>query len=351
MHRSKLEMIWLVPRALLLVIALSAGATGTARADGVPVEAQRVTAASIANEVAAIGSIKSNESVVIRPEIAGIVVKIGFDEGSEVTKGQLLISLDDSIYQAELRQAEAELQLAQRTYDRANDLFEQKVGPAQTRDEALARLTSATAALELAKVRQEKTRITAPFSGVIGLRQASIGTYVTPGQAIVNLEDIDPVKIDFNLAERYLSALRVGQGVSVRVDPYPDRMFPGTIYAIDPQLDVNGRSIAVRARADNHERLLRPGLFARVKVALEVKEAAIMIPEEAIVPRGAERFVFKIVDGKAVRTEVETGMRLEGKVEIVKGLSTDDVVVTAGHQKLRDGMPVTQVPADQAADG
>lgn len=317
----------------------------------VPVEARRVAVAPITDEVAAVGSIRSNEAVVIKPEVAGIVVKIGFDEGSPADKGQLLVALDDSVNQAEMQQAEADLQLARRTYERANDLFERRTGTAQVRDEALARLESATAALALARAKHEKTRIAAPFSGMLGLRQVSVGTYVTPGQALVNLEDIDTVKIDFNVAERYLNALRPGQDIEIRVDPYPGRTFTGSIYAIDPQIDVNGRSIAVRARAQNAERLLRPGLFARIKVALAIRQSAIMIPEEAVIPRGEDRYVYRVIDGKAAMTKVVTGTRRGGAVEIVEGLNAEDVVVTAGHQKIRDGAAVSPVSADQKTSG
>ena len=335
-------------RRLATVFALTGAllvAAPAAHGQGTIVEVQTATSTALSDEVATIGSISSNESVVVKPEIAGIVVKIAFDEGASVKQGQLLVSLEDSVYRAEMQQAEAELQLARRTHERAADLFERKVGTAQTRDETLARLESATAAFALAKAKFSKTQIHAPFSGFLGLRQVSIGTYVTPGQPVVNLEDIDLVKIDFNLAERHLGALRAGQSVDIQVDPYPDRTFSGKIYAIDPHLDVNGRSIAVRARVENAEHLLRPGLFARVVVSIDVKPSAIMIPEEAIMPRGADRFVYRVVDDKAMLTKVRTGLRRDGKVEIVEGLSDADVVVTAGHQKLRDGAAVTAVPA------
>lgn len=316
----------------------------------VPVEAREVLVEPLNENVSVIGSIRSNESVVLKPEIAGIVVKIGFHEGSIVNQGALLVALDDSVNQAEVHRAEAELKIAERTYERASELLERQAGTERVRDEALARLESAMATLELEQVKLEKTRILAPFSGALGLRQVSVGTYVTPGQPLVNLEDIETVKVDFNVAERYLNALKPGQDIEVRVDPFPDRVFAGEIYAIDPQIDVNGRSISVRARVPNTERLLRPGLFARVTVAINVRETAIRIPEEAIIPRGDERHVFRIIDGKAVMTKVEIGTRRDGLVEIVDGLSAGDIVVTAGHQKIRDGAPVNPVDIPAASN-
>ncbi|MBZ0215262.1 MAG: efflux RND transporter periplasmic adaptor subunit [Fimbriimonadaceae bacterium] len=343
--------VWLIAPGTSLLPPLLAQGAGQ-EPPPVPVDTRQVSVVSVSDEVSAVGSILSNESVVIKPEVAGIIVKIGFEEGSRIEKGQLLVALEDSVNQAQIQQAEAEQRLAERTYERAKNLLELRSGTARTLDEALARFQSATAALELAKANQEKTQITAPFSGILGLRRVSIGTYVTPGQALVNLEDIDTVKIDFNVAERYLSALQPGLEIKISVDAYPGRTFTGSIYAIDPQIDINGRSIAVRARAQNTDRLLRPGLFARVTVALEVRPAAIMIPESAIVPRGEDRFVFRIVDGKAVMTKVATGVRRGGEVEIVEGLNAEDMVVTVGHQKIRDGAAVNPISENsQTSEG
>lgn len=317
----------------------------------VPVEAREVSVVSVSEEVSAIGSIRSNEAVVMKPEVAGIIVKISFDEGSRVETNQLLVALDDSVNQAQIQQAEAEMQLAERTFERAKSLLARRTGTARTLDEASARLQTATAALALARANQKKTQIVAPFSGILGLRQVSVGTYVTPGQPLVNLEDLDTVKVDFSVAERYLSALHPGQQIMISVDPYPGQIFTGTIYAIDPQIDVNGRSIAVRARTENKDGLLRPGLFARIKIELDVRSSAIMIPESAIIPRGQDRFVFRIVDGKAAMTRVVTGARRTGEVEIVDGLNAGDMVVTAGHQKVRDGAEVKPVSTDQQTSG
>lgn len=310
-------------------------------ARGIPVETVKVGIDAVSDEVTAIGTLRSNESVIIRPEIAGRIAAIHFAEGEPVEQGQTLVSLDDSTHQAELADARATLNLTERTFKRLDELFGKGSTTARERDEALAKLESARAALQLSQARLDKTDVSAPFSGILGLRRVSPGDYVTPGQDLVNLEDIDPLKVDFRIPERYLSSLTDGQEIRVGVDAFPDRAFEGVVYAIDPQIDPAGRSIAIRARIDNPERVLRPGLFARVRLIVAERPHAMVIPEQAIVPRGEERYVFRVVDGKAALTLVQLGQRRAGQVEIVDGLSPDDTVITAGQLKLRDGVPVT----------
>jgi len=328
-----------------IVIAASsprppAGGAQSAPRPAVPVEAAQVTVGPLSERVTAVGSLRSNESVVIRPEIAGRVVEIGFKEGQPVEKGNLLLKLDDSIATAELAQDRARHELANRNYKRTEELYSNKVATARARDEARSNLDVAAASVDLAKVKLEKMHITAPFAGIVGLRQVSIGDYVTVGQDLFNLEDIESIKVDFRVAEQFLSAVRTGQTIHIRVDAFPNRSFEGKVYAIDPRVDVEGRSIVIRAILDNKEELLRPGLFARVDLLLDAKPKALTVPEQAIMPRGDDQFVFTIVDGKAKQTKVRIGIRRDGRVEVVEGLKPDDVVVTAGHLKIFDGSPV-----------
>lgn len=308
---------------------------------GVPVEAAPVKIATVIDEVSAVGTLRSNESVIIRPEIAGRISGIHFAEGESISKGETLVSIDDSTHQAELADAQATLNLTERNFKRLNELFQKGSTSARERDEALARMESARAELQLSQARLDKTDVNAPFSGILGLRRVSPGDYVTPGQDLVNLEDIDPLKVDFRIPERFLSSLSTGQRIRVRVDAFPDRSFEGEVYAVDPQIDPAGRSIAIRARIDNPNRELRPGLFARVRLIVDERPNALVVPEQAIVPRGEERYVFRVVDAKAVLTAVRIGQRRAGEVEIVDGLSEDDTVITAGQLKIRDGVPVT----------
>lgn len=311
----------------------------------VAVEAMAVTRGPVSATITAVGTLQAEESVVIRPEIAGLVTEIAFDEGRPVARGATLIRLEDSILRAELAQAEADLALAKSDYERNLDLFKKGSGSARARDQATAELEATTARVALARARLDKTRIRAPFGGLLGLRQVSVGDYVTPGQEIVNLEDVDPVKVDFRVPEVFLSRLHAGQALSVEVDAFPGQTFTGEVYALDPRIEAQGRSIALRARIANPERVLRPGLFARVTLVTAQREDALLVPEEAVFAQGDQQFVYRISDGKAALTPVRLGDRQGALVEVVEGVAAGDQVVSAGHHKLRDGAPVRPVGA------
>ena len=329
---------WLLAAgAVLLCSAATAEDTKTAP---VAVEAAKVAAAPLSEQVTAVGTLLSDEAVTVSSEIPGRLKEIHFQEGQPVEQGTPLFTLDDSVYRAQLADAEAKLKLATQTHKRTTTLFSSKYATAQSADEAASNLAVSTAAVELARVQLEKSHIAAPFSGIVGLRHVSVGEYITAGQPLVNLEAIDPVKADFRVPEKFLPAIRVGQTIRIKVDAFPDETFDGRVYAIDPKLDVAGRSLLVRALVPNKDQRLRPGLFARVTVLLQLKEDALSVPEQAIVPQGDSQFVFKIVGGKAQLTKVVTGTRRDGRVEIVEGLAAGDEVVTAGQLKIRDGSTV-----------
>ena len=315
------------------------------QSEAVAVEAAKVIAAPLSEQVTAIGTLLSDEAVTVSSEIPGRLKEIHFQEGQPVDKGAPLFTLDDSVYQAQLADAQAKLKLAEQTHKRTAQLFSNKYATAQSADESASNLAVNNAAVELARVQLEKAHIVAPFSGIVGLRHVSVGEYITAGQGLVNLEAIDPVKADFRVPEKFLPAIRVGQTIRIKVDAFPGDEFEGKVYAIDPRLDVSGRALLVRALVPNRDRRLRPGLFARVTVLLRLKDDALSVPEQAIVPQGDSQFVFKIVDGKVHLTKVVTGTRREGRVEIVEGLSAGDQVVTAGQLKIRDGTPVSIVNA------
>ncbi|MFD1627042.1 efflux RND transporter periplasmic adaptor subunit [Azospirillum griseum] len=310
-----------------------------------PVEATPVRIGAVARSVTAVGSLLSNESVVVRPEIAGRVAEITFQEGQRVTKGAILVRLDDSIARATLAQAQASIAFSRAELSRADQLVRQNTGPIRTREQAAAKLLADEAAVQLAKAQLDKLVLTAPFDGVLGLRKVSIGDFVQSGKDIVNLEAIDTLKLDFRVPEMFLPTVKIGQTVKVSVDAFAGRSFDGEVYAIDPLVDVNGRAVVIRARIANPDGALRPGLFARVALTLTVVPDAVLIPEQAIVAFGKEQFVFKVVDGKATQTKVTLGERRNAEVEIAQGLKAGDVVVTAGQLKIRDGAPVAVVNA------
>jgi len=314
-----------------------------------PVEVARAVSTEPVREIEAIGSILADESVQIAAEQAGRVASIGFDEGQPVEAGQELVKLDDSLLAAELGEVEARASLAQANYERAQTLSSRGSGTQRSLDEAAAERLTANALLTLLRSRIDKTSIRAPFAGIVGLRTVSIGAYVEPGDALTRLEKIDVVKVDFTVPERNLADIRQGLRVDVTVDAFPGRSFTGEIYAIDPQVDVGGRALKVRARIDNPDLALRPGLFARVRVQSERTDAVVMVPEGAIVPKGGESFVFKVVDGAAAETKVALGQRGKGMVEVVSGVAAGDAVVVAGQQRLRNGSTVEVVDVGGAA--
>ena len=315
----------------------------------IAVEAAEIEVDEVVDSMTVTGNLRSDESANISTEIDGRVVGVHFTEGQTVEQGALLFTLDDVVYRAELATAEANLQLSERNNERAIELLARNAGTVRARDEAQAQLAIDRADVDLARARLDKTRITAPFAGVVGLREVSVGNYVEPGQDLVNLEDIDPIKVDFPVPERALSAVEGGQSIEVTVDAWPGRTFEGEVYAIDPQIDAQGRSIAIRATIDNKERLLRPGLFAAVRLITARREAALLVPEQAIFAQAGRPHVYKIVDGVARLTEVTLGGRRVGQVEITSGLAAGDVVVAAGQLKLQDGAAVRVIDPDESA--
>lgn len=328
--------------------AAAAKGPGAGASTGVTVVARPPAVVKLPQSITTVGSLRSDEAVIVRPEIAGRVAEIAFKEGQRVTKGQVLIRLDDSVQRADLERARANLTLSKSKYERAVDLRAKGFISGQAKDEAENTLKVAQADAELAAARLAKTEIRAPFGGIIGLRSVSVGDYVKEGQDIVNLEEIDPLKADFRVPEVFLSQVKAGQVLQVTMDALPDRTWPGQVYAINPLVDANGRAIAIRAQVPNADGKLRPGMFARVRLLTSEARDSLMIPEESIFPVGDDKFVYKVVDGRAMRQKVDIGLRREGKVEILGGLTTADTVVTDGIVKLRDGAPVRLADAPAA---
>jgi membrane fusion protein (multidrug efflux system) len=310
----------------------------------VSVEVATVIGMRLRDELNAAGAIQSNESVMLRPEVAGRITRLNFADGQTVRKGQVLVALDAAVNQAEVQQAKAELSIAQANLKRNTELAQQKFIAQRVKEESAVNVQVLEAKLALAQARLSKFEIKAPFSGIVGIRNVSIGDYVKDGADLVNLEDISSVKVDFRVPERFIDRVRNGQAIDVMVDALPGQQFRAKVDAIDPQIDNSGRSALLRGRIANPENRLKPGMFARVTLILDERENARVIPEEAIVPMGNTSTVWKIIDEKAYRTEVKTGLRRDAKVEIVDGLQIGDTVVTAGQVRLsKDGTPIRLV--------
>ncbi len=320
-----------------------------AKPKGLPVKAEPVKVTKMDSEVSAVGTLLAAESVVIRPEIPGRVVGLHFQEGQVVGKGTKLVTLDPSEYQAQLAGTNADAKTESQRYQRTKELMEKNFVSQEAVDVAKGNMDRASAKREQDQVLLSRTTISAPFSGVLGLRQISPGAYVKAGDDIVRLENISSLKLDFRVPEMYLSQVKLGQALSVKVDAYPLDLFPGKIYAFEPAIDERTRTVVVRAQIPNPQGRLRPGMFARVIVLLDTRPNAIVVPEQAIWPQGRDAFVYKVVDGKALLTKVDLGIRRPGEVEVLKGLAANDVVVTDGQMKLKDGAAVIVLPMQPAA--
>jgi membrane fusion protein, multidrug efflux system len=315
--------------------------------DGPMVEVVKPERRLVRDELVTFGSLRPDESVTIRPEIAGRVAQLHFREGQRTEAGALLVSLDDSIARAEFAQARANLNLAEKNFERTQMLFKRGASNAQALDEASAEQQASRASLALSQARLDKTRILAPYEGVLGLRQVSPGDYLSEGQDIVNLEVLDPLKVDFRIPQKAVSQIRLKQVIEISLDAHPGERFAGDVFAINPRLDEAGRSQAIRAHISNTEGRLSPGQFVRVSVILAERPNALVIPEEAIMPVGDKLLVNLVVEGKVELREVKLGKRLAGKVEVLEGLKGDETLISAGWQKVRAGASVRTKVVEQ----
>lgn len=338
-----------------------AGSSAASRSDGkssapggagrpVAVEVVAVRQMDLRDDAQAVGSLRSRQSVVLRPEVAGRITSIQFRDGQRVQRGQTLVQFDDQLPRAQVQQSQAELSIAQANHNRNQELVAQGFISQRSVDESAANLEVAQAKLALSRATAQRLKIVAPFTGVAGIRSVNVGDYLKDGADIVNIEDLDAVFVDFRLPERLQSKVRTGQTAQVTFDALPGVQYAAVVQAINPQIDADGRAIVVRGCIDNRRLQLRPGMFARVTTVFAERSNALVVPEEAIVPDGSSPFVLKVVDGKTPgsritrRTPVELGARTPGFVEVLSGLSATDVVVTAGQQRIRkDGTEVRLV--------
>jgi len=338
------------------------GAPGAPRVAGV--EVAKVEVQTLRDDAQAVGSLRARQSVMLRPELVGRITALNFKDGGPVRRGQILVQFDDQLQQAEVQQMQAQLAIAQASFKRTQELVAEKFLAQQTLDTSAANLKVAQAQLTLAQARLNRMAVRAPFDGTAGIRLVNVGDYVKDGADLVALEDARQMLVDYRLPERFGGRVKPGQTVELTLDALPGRSFKAAVEAIDPLLDANGRSIGVRAvlSGANPGVPLRSGMFARVTNLFSVNEAALVVPEEAIVPQGGRQFVVKVVAPDAgaslppdvkfvsLRQEVKLGARSQGKVEIVDGVAQGDTVVVAGQQRLqKDGSPLRIVELGKAA--
>ena len=345
----------LVALAILAVLAApkllelrrsSAPATASPTKRTLRVETHRVEAGQLTERLATTGTVRANEEVELVSEISGKISSIHFEEGSRVTRGQLLLKIDDSELLAEQRRAIHRVELAERAEARQKQLLDDGVISSETYDVALGELNVLRAELQLIEAQLVKTEIRAPFSGVIGLRWVSPGSFLSSQTRIASLNDLDPVKLDFTVPERYSALMKVGDSISFAVEGF-DRTFPGAIYAVEPSIDAATRSLRVRARCPNSDGALVPGAFANVDLVLRSVPDALTVPSIAVIPELGGKKVFVYEDGKAQPRQVETGVRSESAVQITNGLEPGDLVIVSGLLQMRPGLEVEI--ADQPA--
>jgi len=334
------------------------GPGGAGGAGGpVAVEAGKVTLARLEDAAQAVGTVRSNQSVMLRPEVSGRVVKLGFGDGQRVKRGQLLVQLDDTLQQAQLQQAQAQASIARTNLQRSRELVAQNFVSQSAVDQNAAALEVAMAQVALAQAQAQRMKIFAPFDSVSGIKLVNLGDYLKDGADIVNLEDVSSVWVDFRLPERFLSRTKPGQAVEITLDALPGRKLKAVVGALDSQLDANGRSVLVRARMANGDGVLRSGMFARARVVFSVRESALVVPEEALVPQGDKQFLIQLVAGEkglvSKKLEARIGQRANGKVEVLDGLAEGDTVVLAGQARLMraDGTPVRVVDLNRPGAG
>ncbi|MGR8949640.1 MAG: efflux RND transporter periplasmic adaptor subunit [Gammaproteobacteria bacterium] len=308
------------------------------------VAAETVTLERWKQFIPTIGALKAVQEVMVTSEVDGKITAIHFESGDYVEAGQKLIELDSSVAQAQLQGLVAAQNLRQLEFERSNALWKDKTVSKSDLDFAAARRDE-TAALVLAQrasIAQKVIR--APFSGRLGIRAIDKGEYLEPGMKIVSLRALDPIYIDFAVPERFFSSLAIGQTISFTVQAFPERIYTGTVRAIEPGVESSTRNIRVRAQSTNPNDELRPGMFAEISLAVGKDEEVLSISETAIdyTPYGNSVFIIEQGDGglQVQRVQIETGGVRNGRMEVLSGLEVGQQIVALGHNKLRNGMRV-----------
>ena len=314
----------------------------------VPILSAPARAAAVERELRALGTVRANEAVEITAKVANLVAAVRFRDGQTVSRGQVLVELDGAQARAELAVAQAALTESTSQLRRARELQATQALSASQLEQIEATQMANEARLAAARARLEDTFVRAPFAGRVGLRRVSVGTLVNPGAVITTLDDTSVVKVDFAVPEVDLGALREGLTLTASSAAWPEQRFEGTVLSVDSRVDATTRAVTVRAAVPNRDGRLRPGMFVNVALQRDRREA-IVIPEEALVPEQDKQFVFVVADGRAARREVQIGARRPGEVEIVSGLTVGERIVIEGTVKVRDGGPVQDMAAREAA--
>ncbi|MEM0966978.1 MAG: efflux RND transporter periplasmic adaptor subunit [Verrucomicrobiota bacterium] len=340
---------FLLAGASALLVGCSDGDEQAGFAGGpppMPVLVDEARLETIVETVDLVGSIAANERVDLSPEISGRIRSIEFEEGDQVEKGDLLITIDDSRLRSRLSEAQATFDLAQTSLDRSKQLLERDLIPPQEHDEKIGEYDVAKALLEGAQEDLNFTRIHAPFGGILAAREISPGSYVEPGDILTTLVEINPVKIDFDVPERFLRRLAAGQVIRIVVPAYPDQSFEGEVFFVSPVINRTSRTVEVKAILPNADGLLKPGMFGNLSLSVETREDSVVISESAVFQRGDLPFVYVVNEQNLTELRpVQIGVRRSGEVEILSGVEAGEQVVAEGVQKVFfPGAPVSPSP-------
>jgi membrane fusion protein, multidrug efflux system len=294
---------------------------------------------TIEDRIFSSGTIEANEVVELSTEASGIITDIHFEEGRDVEKGKLLVKINDSELQAQKQRAEYRLSLAEQREERQRRLLERGGISQDDYDATLNEVNVLRAEVRLIDAQIDRTEIRAPFSGIVGLKYVSVGSYITPATRIASLQSVEPIKIDFSIPERYLSRVSIGDQILFSVQGV-DSTFSGEVYAIEPRIDTQTRTLQIRALSSNPENLLYPGAFATITLIMDEINNALMVPAIAVIPELNAQKIFVLKDGKVQEVRVQTGIRTSEKVQVVAGLERGDIVLTTGLLQVRPGMEV-----------
>ncbi len=329
-----------------------AGAPGSPGEAGgppaVPVEVAVARSDTVADAIPAMGQIEAVQSIDLRPDVEGRLVRILVQEGAQVEQGTPLFQVDDLELKAQVDRAMADRDLARQALERTRQLMEQKASSAADLERAEANARSTQAQLDLLTVRLDRTTVRAPFAGIAGQRYVSLGDYVTTSTRLLSLQTVDPQRAVFQVPERYADHVRRGQRVKFAVAALPGREFTGVVDFVDPVVQLPARTILVKADVPNARHELRPGMFIEARLVTAVRSRAVVIPEDAVVALQGADLVWVLQDGKVTRRPVELGVRMPGFVEVSSGVAAGEQVVVGGQERLAEGIPVTARVVERA---
>ncbi|AMQ89155.1 efflux RND transporter periplasmic adaptor subunit [Marinobacter sp. LQ44] len=348
---------WLIAVVLVAVVAAGAGIylnleSGDSGQSGGKSQASAVNVVTpewqrVRDTVGAVANLRALNSVELTTEVSGRVMELNLQPGAAVAQGAVLLRLDDRQARADLAVIEAQLADARRQYERAQRLRANNSISQSQVDELRTAVDVAIAQREAARVRLQNHRIEAPFAGVVGLSDISVGAFLQAGTTITTLDTNDKMELNFAVPERFIGQVRIGQRVRATSHAFPGEIFEGELVELATRINELSRTLSVRALIDNSEGRLRPGQFMSASLTLQEREG-LVIPEQAVMIRGDQKYVFVAEDGAARRVSVRTGSRMPGMVEVVEGLSADDQVVVTGQDRLSTGDRLRLLESDLA---